>query len=205
MPIYKGNTQIDEIYHGNKLIAEVYKGKTLVYTMNPFEPGTQLSKLSPGDYKDILPKGVYRIALCGAGNNGTQWWAGSYGWGSSGGSGAFVELVFYNPKKQEIVIHAPDAANGDAYMNLGGERMITAGGGTAGGTNVGGKGGTYSFNPALDVLDVIKEANGNNGGVALSGSTGGAPSVSNYDDWGRGDESGCKAGGELLIYVRYVR
>lgn len=124
-----------------------------------------------------LPKGVFKVCLVGTGASGISWWFNSYGWGSCGGSGAAVELVFYNPRKQQVELYAGGAITSKgvdgtaAWMKLGGTLMITANGGTKGGTS-GGTGGTYEISPALQVLQILTAANGSNGKTGYSGGVG---------------------------------
>ena len=118
---------------------------------NPYKPQTVLV-FSGGEYTFTaeLPKGVFKVCLVGTGASGISWWFNSYGWGSCGGSGAAVELIFYNLRKQQVELYAGGAITSKgvdgtaAWMKLGGTLMITANGGTKGGTS-GGTGGTYEI------------------------------------------------------------
>lgn len=172
---------------------------------DPFDPEQILVyQTGPYTYKTTLNRGVYRICVVGSGGNGVSWVIPPYGWGSSGGSGAAVEIIFRNPRRQEIVIYAGKTVNRqgeDSYMNLGGERMITAGGGQDGNINYGGNGGVYSVSPKLEVIQNIKLSNGNKGNVSFSGQTS-AASVSPYSNWGAGGEGGAIAGGIRFQYLR---
>lgn len=154
---------------------------------NPYKPQTVLVK-SSGEHTFTaeLPKGVFKVCLVGTGASGISWWFNSYGWGSCGGSGAAVELVFYNPRKQQVELYAGGAITSKgvdgtaAWMKLGGTLMITANGGTKGGTS-GGTGGTYEISPALQVLQILTAANGSNGKTGYSGGVGTVTSASPYE------------------------
>ncbi len=209
--IFKGTVKIGEIYHGGTLIGKVFKGKTKVWDVNPYEKGEVVSYQSPGKYEGTLSVGVWTVSLCGSGGSGLGWALEGYPWAANGGSGAFAEVTFYNPVSRKIVLFAPagnEAGSLDgaaAYMELDGERMITAGGGTKGAFNSGGKGGVVTIAEALDVLSETK-INGNDGGVKLSFDEGsGGESVSKYDEWGKGSRDGSNAGGLRLVYERHVR
>lgn len=175
---------------------------------NPFEPEQVLiNKTGAYTFELDLPKGVYKVCVCGGGGSGTWWIAGSWGWGCAGGSGACVELIFFNPKKQKIILFAGGAVGGGSqagqasYMNLGGVRMITCNGGSGGPAGSGGAGGTYSINSQLQVLQTIVKNNGRGGSTGFSGNVS-APSVCPYNNWGRGGEGNGDAGGIILTYLR---
>lgn len=175
---------------------------------DPFDPNQVIVYQSgPKTYETILQRGVYRICLVGAGGTGDTWILSSFGWGSAGGSGACVEVIFRNPKRQNIKIYSPGglgsrARNGEAsYMDLGGVRMITANGGKSGTVGYGGAGGTYYVNPSLEIIQNIKKSNGRSGSVGLSGNAS-APSVSPYNNWGFGGEGSSVAGGMRFQYLR---
>lgn len=210
MAIYFNSQQRKKISWNGKNVKQVWCNGKKYFQYESYNPDQVIISKTAGAYtfNQILPKGVYRIALCGAGGSGQTWVYGSYGWGSNGGSGAFVEIEFENPKDQNVVIYAPPGISGrgqsgqDAYVDLGGTRVITAGGGRAGGVNSGGGAGTYSIT-GINVTKTIKASNGNAGGTGFSGSAGGGQSVSNYDNWGYGRESNSGPGGVILTYLRY--
>lgn len=175
---------------------------------DPFDPGyIVVYSWGPYTYSATLERGVYRLCLVGGGGSGEIWIASSYGWGSAGGSGAAVELIFRNPKRQSVTIRAGTNRTSrvqdgeDSYMDLGGTRMITAGGGKHGGGNYGGAGGIYSINSGLEIIQNIVSNNGNSGTVSLSGNAIGR-SVSPYETWGEGNETYSRAGGLRLQYLR---
>lgn len=197
--LYQNSRNIGEVYRGTKLIGKIYKGETKIYDVNPFVKNTVLHNASPSTYTLILPRGVYKIALGGAKGGNSASPAGGYYWGISGGGGAFVELTFFNPTKQEMVISAP--SSGDAYMNLSGVRMITAGGGSNAVPTAAGSGGRVTVNELLDVLNTNKSVSGNNGSTAPY-ATPDVASVSTYGNWGSTANS---SGGARLEYIRYVR
>lgn len=175
---------------------------------DPYEPSTLLVyQTGQYTYKTTLPKGVYQVCVTGGGGSGTWWVAGSYGWGCAGGSGACVEVVFFNPRKQALTIYAGGSVGGGSkpgqasYMDLGGVRMITCNGGGGGPAGSGGAGGVFSINSQLQVLQTIVSSNGRGGSTGFSGSVS-APSVSPYNNWGRGGEGSGEAGGLRLQYLR---
>lgn len=158
-------------------------------------------------YNIMLPKGVYKVCLVGTGASGYTWWFNSYGWGSAGGSGAAVELIFYNPIKQNLELYAGGDINTrstdgiTSYMSLNGQIMVNANGGTRG-TTSGGGGGTYFVSNNCQVLQILTATNGNNGRTALSGGVGIIGSVSPYNNWGTSQEYSAGAGGFRLEYLR---
>lgn len=165
--------------------------------MPTYAPGTILIKHS-GEYtyNIKLSRGVYKIALCGSGGTGTAWLASSYGFGSSGGSGAFVEIEIFNPRNQQLQIYAPPAR-----INRGSQ----AGGGRPGGAGYGGSGGTYTVNSSSGLITILSTngINGKGGGIDFSGSAPEGASVSLYDSWGTGREVNSNPGGLRVEYLRY--
>ena len=181
--------------------------------MPTYDPGTILIKHS-GEYtyNIKLSRGVYKIALCGSGGTGTTWIAGSYGFGSSGGSGAFVEIEIFNPRNQQLQIYAPPArinrgsqAGGDAVMTLNNVEIVRAGRGQPGGAGHGGSGGTYTVNSSSGLITILSTngINGKGGGTGFSGSAPEGASVSLYDSWGTGREVNSNPGGLRVEYLRY--
>ncbi len=202
--LHYGNNQIRDrsqfgIYYGNQPIEKIYHGSQKVYQFQPYEPDEILTYASPDSYTINLPKGVYQIALGGAKGTNTSWAYGGYAWGASGGGGAFVEVTFYNPQTQVLEIVA--GSSGNAYMNLGGLRMLTATAGTNASTDNAGKGGTVTINSALDITSVINNISGKNGGKA-AGSTPSVATVSTYGNWG---STANPNGGARLQYLRVER
>lgn len=172
---------------------------------DPYNPGTLiLYQTGEYTYRGELPKGVYKICLVSAGGTGTYWIAGGMGYAESGGTGAVVELTFFNPKKQNIELYAPPALDGygsktggNASMKLGADTVIVVYGGKGAGA-----GGTYTVNTnLLVVVSVQIEKNGNAGRSGFSGSVKN-PSISPYKDWGFGNEASSGAGGIRLEYIR---
>lgn len=211
MTAYIGSKNITDIYHGSTLIGQVYHGSVKVYDVNKWEKG-EVIKYEKGSstFEISLPKGVYQVCVTGAGGSGTIWVQASVGFASAGGSGACVEVQFYNPKRQNLKIYAGGSKSGyyqtgeDSYVELGGVRVITARGGRSGDVGSGGDGGTYFISDSLDIVKNIVKKNGNKGSVNLSGSVS-AASVSPYDNWGKGQESSSFWGGLRLQYIRYTR
>lgn len=216
--LYKGSRRIIEVYYSTTALTPVevlhiYKGSKMVYKAEAYDPGTVLIKQAGEyNYNIKLPKGVYKIAVSGAGGTGTTWIAGSYGMGSSGGSGAFVEIEFVNPKAQQLTIYAPpqqtnrgSKTGGDAVMTLGGVEIVRAKGGRAGTAGSGGSGGTFSVNSSSGLIEILRTdgRNGNSGGTGFSGSAGEGASVSLYDSWGTGREVNSNPGGLRVEYLRY--
>ena len=197
--LYKGQKKIAEIYRGGKLIGKIYKGKTKLYDVNPYVKGQVLTEKSPDEYEVLLPRGVYKIAVGGAKGTNVSWAYAGAAWGASGGGGAFVEVMFFNPKQQALVIKAP--ASGAAVVRLGGQEVIRAHGGSNAAIASSGVGGGFEVSKSLDVVATIKTANGNNGGMAAY-ATPNVASVASYGNWG---SSANAAGGARLEYIRYVR
>lgn len=194
---------------------------TIPYNFDPlgssnmpiYDPGTILIKQS-GEYtyNIKLSCGVYKIALCGSGGTGTAWVCGKYGCGSSGGSGAFVEIEIFNPRNQQLQIYAPPArgnrgsqAGGDAVMTLNNVEIVRAGGGRPGGAGYGGPGGTYTVNSSSGLITILSTngINGRGGGTGFSGHAPEGASVSLYDGWGTGREVNSNPGGLRVEYLRY--
>ena len=197
--LYLGEKKAFEIYKGSTLIGQVYKGSTKLYDVNPYDKNKELVNASPKTYKQTLPRGVYKVALGGAKGSNASWAFEGAAWGASGGGGAFVEVVFFNPQKQEIELVSADSGN--SYMKLGGVQMLTAGAGTNAVINNPGKGGSVTVEPSLDVVQTIKKQSGNNGGTAPYNIPAVA-TVSTYGEWGSTNN---QSGGLRLEYVRYVR
>lgn len=197
--LYKGRKKIAEIYRGVRLIGKIYKGKTKLYDVNPYVKGEVLTENSPDEYEVLLPRGVYKIAVGGAKGTNVSWAYAGAAWGGSGGGGAFMEVMFFNPKQQTLTIKAP--ASGDAVVLLGGQEVIVAHGGSDAAIMSPGVGGGFEVAKDLDVLTTIKAVNGNNGGVAAY-ATPDVASVASYGNWG---SSANTAGGARLEYIRYVR
>ncbi len=199
--LHYGNNQIRDrsrfgIYYGNQPIEKIYHGSQKVYQFQPYEPDEILTYASPDSCTINLPKGVYQIALGGAKGTNTSWAYEGYAWVASGGGGAFVEITFYNPQTQVLEIVA--GSSGNAYMNLGGIRMLTATAGTNASINNGGKGGTVTISERLEIINIIKSSSGNNGGIAPL-STPSVATVSSYGNWGSTANTN---GGARLQYLR---
>ena len=197
--LYLGDNKAFEIYKGSTLIGQIYKGDTKLYDVNPYTKNKELINASAKTYKQTLPRGVYKVALGGAKGNNISWAYEGAAWGASGGGGAFVEVVFFNPQKQELELVSTDSGN--SYMKLGGVQMLTAEAGTNAAINIPGEGGTISVNSRLDVLQTIKKQSGNNGGTAPYNIPT-VVTVSTYDEWGSTNNP---SGGIRLEYIRYVR
>ena len=199
MVLYKDNKKIQDIaeygiYYGNMPIKEVYKGSQLIYQYEPYEPSTILYYNSPASYIFELYKGYYQIALgagwCGSWNSGVTP-SPPTNWFTSRGGGAFVELIFYNPTKQQIEISAPNADN--SYMKLLNEEMIVCNTQKSNSAT----GGTYFISDKLNIISILKASNGNNGGTGpWSAQT--VTSVSTYGNWGSTANSN---GGARLEYL----
>lgn len=197
--LYRKQKKVAEVYRGGKLIGQVYKGKTKLYDVNPYAKGEVLVNASPADFAVELPRGVYKLAAGGAKGADTTWIYSGASWGASGGGGAFAEVVFFNSASQTMTIKV--SASGGTVVTLGGDVVMTAhGGGNASVGNVG-VGGTVEISDNLEVLEVVKAANGNGGGMAPY-AVPDVASVSDYDNWGG---SAHAAGGARLEYVRYKK
>lgn len=197
--LYLGDKKVYEIYKGSTLIGQIYKGSTKLYDVNPYRKKEELVNASPKTYKQTLPRGVYKVALGGAKGKGYFWAYEGVGWDATGGGGAFVEVTFFNPQKQELELVSADS--GDSYMLIGGEQVITAGAGKDAGFNVAGAGGTVTISDKLDVISTQSNLSGNEGNIGAYSATPVA-SVSSYGEWG---SSNNPAGGIRLEYIRYVR
>lgn len=175
-----------------------------------YKSGTILA-FESGEHTFIadLPKGVFKICLVGSGASGASWWFNSYGWGSTGGSAAVVELVFYNHHKQTIELYAGGSVtsknqNGNlSFMKLNDIEMIVAYGGSRGNSGSGGAGGSYKINTEkLQIVESLITTNGYSGRTGISGGCGTVNSASPYEDWGCSSESYGTAGGFRLEYLR---
>ena len=197
--LYLGDKKAFEIYKDSTLIGRIYKGTTKVYDVNPYKKTEELVNASAKIYTQILPRGVYKVAIGGAKGNNISWAYEGAAWGASGGGGAFVEVTFFNPYEQELELVSADS--GDSFMKLGGEQMITAGAGKNAQIAVAGTGGAVIINDKLDIISIQANLSGNNGGSAL-GTTPAVATVSSYDEWGSTNNS---SGGIRLEYIRYVR
>lgn len=194
-----GAKKIAEIFHGSTLIGKIYKGKTKVYEINPYEKHTVLATGTVGEYETVLPRGVYKIALCGALGKAFIWAASGIAWVSYGGGGGFVEVIFYNSKARHLKIVA--ASSGSSYMELDGVRMLTAGAGGNAGPSASGAGGKITIADELDIISIEHNTAGHSGAVYPQ-NTGSVSSVSIYDNWGSTKNP---SGGARLEYIQYVR
>lgn len=182
-------------------INHINRGTELVYQFIPYAP-EEVIVFENGEYtyESQLSAGIWDIAIGGAGNSGATWIAGSYGFGSSGGSGAYVHVRFRTVKRQKIKIFAPAYRGGEAYLELDDVRMITAGGGTAGTVGNAGSKGVFSISDQLQIMETIKAVDGNNGNTGFSGQY--TASVSEFNSWGQGGESNNGLyGGMRLAFV----
>lgn len=212
--LYKGNVQIKKIYKGSTQIKKIYKGGQLIWQADPYDPGaTVWYQTGPATFETELESGVYDLIIAGAGGNDIRWnYAGVY-FHNHGGSGAAWEGQFYNPVKQHCKIYAGNILDGpgqDSFLELGGVRMITAGGGKKSSGTVSGNtaaGGTIYVNSALQIVTQRKSTNGNAGGHGVHNGTP-TPSVCSLNNWGRGggesipDANGPIAGGAQFRYIR---
>lgn len=216
--LYKGGQNLKKVYAGSQKIKKIYKGTTLVWQADPYTPGTTVwYKTGPGTFETELEAGVYDLIIAGAGGNDIRWnYAGVY-FHNHGGSGAAWEGAFYNPVKQHCKIYAGNILDGpgqDSFLELGGVRMITAGGGQKStGTVIGNAppGGTIYVNGALQILEQRKAQNGNTGGRGVRNNTP-TESVCSLNSWGMGggepfsdSDAGhlwAKPGGAQFRYIR---
>ena len=214
MPIYKGSTKIADtgkygLYIGGQRIGKVYKGNRLVYQYHPYSP-SQVIVYQTGRYATSfeLPFGVYNVAICGGGGNGTfDGYISGAMWSSSGSSGAAWEGQIYVSRRMNVNILAGEGLV-TSYLDLGGSRFITAG---AGGNGRAG-GGVISVNnvSGVEVLSTSVSANGV-AGYQAPGATSPRLSSSTYG-WGAstGYNTGIPAGhvqqgGIRLQFVRRYR
>lgn len=197
--LYLGDKKAYEIYKGSTLIGQIYKGSTKVYDVNPYTKGKVIIEKSAGSYTGTLPRGVYKVALGGAKGNNISWAFEGAAWGASGGGGAFVEVIFFNPTARSITLKSGETGN--SYLDLGGTRFLTANAGTNAAINNPGDGGTVSVNSGLDVLQTIKRQSGNNGSTAPYN----IPSVATVSTYGNWGSTSNPSGGVRLEYIRYVR
>lgn len=161
-----------------------------------------------------LPHGVYQLYITGAGGTLGTYYAANAVWsGFSGGSGSTWEGTFYLSGDTNVQAYAP-AANGDAYLNINGVRMITAGGGRATTwLNAQNQGGTLTVASGWSpyVMSTTKSVNGNPGkegilavnGVNVTPPDGGASTSSLK--WGGGTplvNGAVQTGGVRIIHLR---
>lgn len=215
MTIYKGNTKIRDrgsfgVYKGSAPIKRIYKGSQLVYQYESYEPNEVVVDLTNGQTSTVtLKKGVYQVYITGGGGTGgTNYAADSVWYTTSGGSGATWEGTF--KLNQDTSIEAFGCGNNaDSYLNIGGVRMITAGGGretTWGHSNP--QGGTLTLASGWSsyVVTTDKSVNGNNGTTGVYTVPNGGTTTSSLK-WGEGTNittSGAvQYGGVKIQYLRY--
>lgn len=214
--LYKGGQNLKKVYVGNQKIKKIYKGTALVWQADPYNPGTVIfNQTGPGTFETELEEGVYDLIIAGAGGNDVRWnYAGVY-FHNHGGSGAAWEGQFYNPVKQHCKIYAGSRVDGgagqDSFLELGGVRMITAGGGKGSSGTVsgyGGAAGVISVNGALQIVSQRKSTNGNTGGRGVHNSNP-TPAVCSLNNWGQGggepDNGSNYSGGAKFQYIRLDR
>lgn len=177
----------------------------------PFERGEVLYQIENTERTDVLPAGVYHLALTGPGGTGGCWYATSGVWAyTGGGSGATWEGSFYLTKEStvQVIAAGPQPADSSEHFSkliIDGVEMIVcrSGGSTWWGHN-NGDGGTFTVNPALQVVETVKATNGNNGSGGIQGLPAGGQSTSSYG-WGAGTrvaDGQKQTGGALLQYLR---
>ena len=177
----------------------------------PFERDKVLYQIEDTERTDVLPPGVYYLALNGPGGTGGSWYAAGGVWAfTSGGGGATWEGSFYLEEEStvQVIAAGPQPADSSEHFSkliIDGVEMIVcrSGGSTWWGHN-NGDGGTFTVNPALQVVEIVKATNGNNGNGGVQGLPTGAASTSSYG-WGAGTkvpEGQKQTGGALLKYLR---
>ena len=213
--LYKGGQNLKKVYAGKQYIKKIYKGTALVWQADPYDPGaTVWYQTGPGTFETELEVGVYDLIIAGAGGDDVRWAYGTW-FHNHGGSGAAWEGQFYNPVKQYCKIYVggiQNETNGqDSFLELGGVRMITAGGGkrsTGTVSGYGGDPGIISVNSSLQILEQRKSTNGNTGGRGVHNDTPTA-SVCSLNNWGQGGGSPISVGGNVAIsggaQFRYIR
>ena len=210
MTIHINGQNISEIYYcdnNNTLVSvsELYNGSNLVYSANPYQPGTVIFQSAGAATQTItLPAGVYRFACTGGGGSKSTWAAGGYLWAAGGGSGATWEGDIYLLNNTDVKLYA-GAAKAASYIEINGTRIITAANGKNGGTGGGGAGGKLTLNlENIEIINTIKSTNGNTGqGVTPGSSRKGGASTSTYK-WGGGTDlnsGNVQAGGFRLEYI----
>ena len=186
MTLYKGNAKIQDtgsygIFIGNRPIDRIYKGSEKVYQYHPYTP-EQVLFFETGQAQETitLPFGVYSLAVTGGGGDGKfEGYISGALWSSSGGSGATWEGTFYVPTTAELVLYAGGAVEA-SYINVGGNRFITAGNGGTGQ----GAGGAITVNTVSDVQVVTTDISANGtAGYLAPGATNSRLSASTYG-WG---------------------
>ena len=94
MVLYKGSQRQGQVYFGNRKISKIYKGSQLIYSYDPYKPGTIiLDKSVAGTYSFTLrTKRKVQVVMVGAGGGGA-WarYAATYKHTENGGSGAMLQ------------------------------------------------------------------------------------------------------------------
>lgn len=126
-------------------------------------------------YEDTLPKGTFDLILCSSSGSGATAFNSIWYFGS-GGSGAVWEGKFKNPKKQQIKIYIGKGAGQEAYMELGGVRMITLTGGSNGSVFNSVSGGAVTINPELNIAET--RISGSSKGKTANGYGGNCTTIS---------------------------
>lgn len=94
MTLYKGSQRQGQIYKGSRRIGKVYKGSSLIFSYDPYKPGTViLQKSVAGTYQFTLrTKRKVQVIMVGAGGGGA-WsrYAATWLRTENGGSGAMLQ------------------------------------------------------------------------------------------------------------------
>lgn len=213
MSLYINGSKIKESssyglrFNGSNIVKAYFNG-SLVYQYQSYTPSTLLTTITNNNtYNATLPIGVYQLHITGGGGTKAEWFASKYSFSCGGGSGATWEGLFYNPTSQSIKLYAGGNATA-SYMELGGTRLITAGGGGNAGAGSSGAPGTLTVNSSLDIVSTSVSTNGNYGaGTTLWGNAPGGASTST-NKWGGGtylQNGGVQYGGAKLWYIRYSK
>lgn len=214
--MYHGNDKIRDttthgVYVGDIPINHIYHGTDKVYQYHPYEPGTEIFKVTGADSQKSrtisLSKGIYAFAITGGGGNKNQYWDPTVTivLSDGGGSGASWEgTIKIDTDDTEVVLYA-GGANEASYLNINGDRIITAGDGKNGGAyGSAGQGGTLATDFGDFEYNASVSTDGNRGAhqAGTLNAAGGA-STSTYK-WGGGitlQNDAVQVGGFRLSYV----
>lgn len=213
--LYKGSAKIKDrssfgVYKGSQPIKQIYHGSDKVYQYESYNPNQQVVNVANGSTSIVtLKKGVYQLYITGGGGTGGSSYAASSVWYTNGGgSGSTWEGTF--KLTEDTVIEAFGCGkDADSYLNIGGTRMITAGGGRATTyLNYHPEGGTLTLASdwSFYVVTADKALNGNNGPDGIQVIPDGGTTTSSLK-WGEGTtlhtEGAVQYGGVRIIYLRY--
>ena len=213
MPIYEGNSKIGTIYNGTNRLTKVYVGNTQVFGYKPNEVVLETSTPQTNTI-NIKVSGYFQIIVVAGGGGGAAGadqakYAGKSR-ASSGGSGSYVNAVYYLQKgTYSYTVGGGGGGSGTGMwtLNTGGtggsssfSDKIVCGGGTGGaaiwtdrsGTHEG-YGGTVTTLTGASTVNA--SVNGNNGTVWGGYSGWVTPGASVYGGYGVGGSAYCDSGG----------